>query len=225
MVNHKQEYWSNKWNTQPAMNYYLINLKQWNGIFFYKILIFFVNKSRKTAISQLNSVDKVGIGQQRNEFWAEKNNEIQTKSRIYFSSTILFHQWKKNQPNRFITECHNLQHFAIWNVSYHDMWFIGDCFFYKFLRSENTICTCFIFIIERLSGNLSNTQIMLHMKNNIFITSLQQIHVFLKNHLRKKTISLFQQNTLRKCIHYNLIRVYSKELIPIKSNTMISKFK
>lgn len=54
------------------MNYYLINLKQWNGIFFYKILIFFVNKSRKTAISQLNSVDKVGIGQQRNEFWAEK---------------------------------------------------------------------------------------------------------------------------------------------------------
>lgn len=155
MVNHKQEYWSNKWNTQPAMNYYLINLKQWNGIFFYKILIFFVNKSRKTAISQLNSVDKVGIGQQRNEFWAEKNNEIQTKSRIYFSSTILCHQWKKNQPNRFITECHNLQHFAIWNVSYHDMWFIGDCYFYKFLRSENTICTCFIFIIERLSGNLS----------------------------------------------------------------------
>lgn len=54
------------------MNYYLINLKQWNGIFFYKILIFFVNKSRKTAISQLNSVDKVGIGQQRNEFRAEK---------------------------------------------------------------------------------------------------------------------------------------------------------
>lgn len=155
MVNHKQEYWSNKWNTQPEMNYYLINLKQWNGIFFYKILIFFVNKSRKTAISQLNSVDKVGIGQQRNEFRAEKNNEIQTKSRIYFSSTILCHQWKKNQPNRFITECHNLQHFAIWNVSYHDMWFIGDCYFYKFLRSENTICTCFIFIIERLSGNLS----------------------------------------------------------------------
>lgn len=54
------------------MNYYLINLKQWNGIFFYKKFFFFVNKSRKTAISQLNSVDKEGIGQQRNEFCAEK---------------------------------------------------------------------------------------------------------------------------------------------------------
>lgn len=73
------------------------------------------------------------------------------------------------------------------------MWFIGDCFFYKFLRSENTICTCFIFIIERLSGNLSNTQIMLHMKNNIFITSLQQIHVFLKIIFGRKQYHYFNK--------------------------------
>lgn len=128
---------------------------------------------------------------------------------------------EKNQPNRFITECHNLQHFAIWNVSYHDMWFIGDWYFYKFLRSENTICTCFIFIIEGLSGNLSKySNYATHEKQYLYHILATNI---LKNHLRKKTISLFQQNTLRKCIHYNLIRVYSKELIPRKSNPMISK--
>lgn len=33
------------------------------------------------------------------------------------------------------------------------MWFIGDCYFYKFFRFENIICICFIFIIERFLGN------------------------------------------------------------------------
>lgn len=105
------------------------------------------------------------------------------------------------------------------------MWFIGDCYFYNSSDLRIQYVPVSYSLLKGFQEISLNTQIMLHMKNNIFITSLQQIHVFLKNHLRKKTISLFQQNTLRKCIHYNLIRVYSKELIPIKSNTMISKFK
>lgn len=79
------------------------------------------------------------------------------------------------------------------------MWFVGDCYFYKFLRSENTICTYFIFIIERLSGNLSKysnyatheKQYLYHiLATNILkiIFRSKQYHYFNKIHLENAFI-------------------------------------